>query len=95
MKKVLTAEGVKRFKELLKANAKPEEAAYRIELKVGNNYTYQVPNYSKSYSQLDIYINGLRLAPSVEYTVSDAGIVNIINYIHDTGNYLLIIHRKY
>ena len=95
MKKFLSVQGLKRFKELLKANAKPVETVYRIELKVGNNYTYQVPNYSKNYSQLDVYINGMRLAPSIEYTVSDVGVINIINNIHDIGNYLLIVHRKY
>lgn len=93
-KKLLTYAGLQRFVSKLPTPSAPTENHYRVELTSGQTYTFTIPNYSSTNSLVEVYLNGLRLIPTTEYTLSSAGLITLTAQMSTTGNVLHVVHRK-
>ena len=66
-------------------------AVYTETVTSGTQYTLTIQGYDSGKSQIDAYLNGLRLQDS-EFTVTSAGVFRLTNTITGSGNVIQIIH---
>lgn len=92
--KVLSLNGLKTLTAKLKADAIPTETNYYVEI-TGSTSTYTVPGYVNGKSYVEVYINGFKLVPGQHYNISTAGVITLVNKVHEGGNYLHVLQRKY
>ena len=71
-----------------------EESNYHLELEKGKTYTFDIPNYEKGKSEVDIYMNGLKMIEEKHYSITSIGKVSMINEVCSEGNVLSVVHRK-
>lgn len=93
--KTLTKTGLDHLIGKIREMLLPAEQVYQVQLKAGSAYSFSIPEYDARKSQVDVYLNGLRLAIAKEYTLSSAGLVSLTTPVHTETNYILVIHRKW
>lgn len=93
--KCLTSGHLNYFANKIISKTVPTETHYRVELTAGQAYTFTVPNYSLTNSLVEVYLNGLRLIPTNEYTLSTAGIITLLQTVTTSNNILHVVHRKW
>lgn len=94
-KKCLTIDNLAYFVNKILLASAPKENHYHVELQQDIDYSFTVPSYAKGKSIVDVYMNGFRLIPTIEYTLSDAGVIHLLMDVHSDGNKFHVVHRKW
>ena len=92
--KVLSLDKLKKLMPKILANAVPTETNYNVEINSSTS-TYTVPGYVNGKSYVEVFLNGFKLVPEVHYNISTSGVITLVNKVHEGGNYLHVLHRKY
>lgn len=95
--KVLNYEGLTNLVAKLIAQTKkaPQETVYSYPLSINVLFSATIPNYLVGNSLVEVYVNGLRLAETTEYTLDKNGLLTLLIAMHTDNNKLLIIHKKW
>lgn len=56
-------------------------------------YSATIPNYAEGSCSVDIYLNGLLLVPTTEYTITSAGVFTTVNTVNSGGVITITILR--
>lgn len=90
--KFLSATGLARLVDNIRANLKVTETPYSYTTSSVETVTFTVPAYTTDgKSTLDIYINGVKVIPTVDYTLS--GNVVTLKKTLNAGQTVLFIVR--
>ena len=54
--------------------------------------TYTIPNYAST-NVVEVYLNGFRLEPTNEYTITSAGVVTTVNSVNSGGRLMIVVWR--
>lgn len=93
--KTLTSSGVSYLIEKVRSILLPTEYVYYVKLESNKQYTLSIPDFDANKSQVDIYLNGLRLAITADYTLDETGTVTLLTQTIGNDNHVLILHRKW
>lgn len=54
--------------------------------------TYTIPDYAAT-NIVEVYLNGFRLEPINEYTLTDAGVITTVNSVNEDGRLMIVVWR--
>lgn len=92
--KCLTLDTLGYFIQKLNVALTLVETNYDLEVEDGTAYSFDIPEYEKGKSIVDIYLNGFKTVENVHYTITDHGNITMKYAISGEGNKLSIVHRK-
>lgn len=88
----LNTSGMNYLISKLKSRIKITEFPYTYTTTSSQTVSFTVPDFSSSTMTLDVYINGLRCVPTVDYTLN-GNVVTMLNEL-DAGQTCFFVVRK-
>lgn len=73
----------------------PTENYYEETLEADTTYTKTIPNFEQGKSLVDVYLNGLRLMKEREYTISQNGLLTLIQKSTTGKDKIIIVHWRW
>ena len=75
--------------------ATPSENFYEETLAANTAYTKTIPNFEQGKSLVDVYLNGLRLMKEREYTITQSGLLTLIQKSTTGKDKIIIVHWRW
>lgn len=73
----------------------PTENYYEETLEANTAYTKTIPDFEQGKSLVDVYLNGLRLMKEREYTISQNGLLTLIQKSTTGKDKIIIVHWRW
>lgn len=65
---------------------------YYLTASSSGTQTYTIPDYAAT-NIVEVYLNGFRLEPINEYTLTDAGVITTVNSVNENGRLMIVVWR--
>lgn len=90
--KYLSEAGLTYFFNKIRAHLKTAEYRYVYNTTAANTPSFTLPVWNASTDTLDVYINGLHCAPSIDYNMNN----NIVQFLYaiDAGQQITFVVRR-
>lgn len=66
---------------------------YAIDVSTSGVYQTTIPNY-KTTDFVEVFLNGLKMTPSKEFTVSSSGLLKTVNTVNSGGELVITVYRS-
>lgn len=95
MAKYLDFTGLSYLANKLKTQCIPTESHQYATVPKDSPYSVTVTGYANGKSLVEVYLNGLRMIPDKEYTLSASGVMALKSVLNTDGNTIHIVHKKW